>query len=252
MKISTASELGLRDYQEDRYVVHHTNAGVLLGIMDGHGGEDVADVCRDYLATFWDLSILNRHPQEALGLVVWQLDCITNEYHCGSTVSLAFVPTAEDFVHVATLGDSPVIVRSPDGIAHVSTSHNVRTNLEEREAAIKRGAEYRNGYIFDAQQWRNGDGLQMGRALGDSSLSTILSRKPSIETHVLGDFILLGSDGILDPSHENELQAAAAVIALIDNGGDAQDIVDRAVKLPSEDNATAILFTKEPRSNVLT
>lgn len=247
MPITAASKIGLRDYQEDRHVIYATDKGTLLAVMDGHGGADVAEVCNDYLSSFWDLSCkqdvdpLSTRPfDKALELTIWQLASITNEYHSGSTISLAFIPTAEDVVYMATLGDSPVIVRAPDGICHVSTSHNVRTNIEEQDAAIKRGGWYEGGYIWGI----GGSGLQMARALGDSSMGPVISKTPAVETHTLGDFVLVATDGVFDPAHTKELQAIADVTALIDAGADAHAIVDRAVKLKTGDNATAILWKR--------
>jgi serine/threonine protein phosphatase PrpC len=256
VKISTASKMGRRTYQEDRYVVHHTGAGVLLAVMDGHGGEDVADVCKDYVGHFFDLTLVpldNGDPRafdKALALTIWELNCITNEYHSGCTISLAFIPKSEDKVFIATLGDSPVIVRSPSGVTWISESHNARTNLEEREAAEKRGGIYHGGYIWCAPHGLypmgdSGRGLQMTRSLGDTEMGPVISRDPQIEIHALGKFVLVATDGCFDPGHENESQAVADVIALIDQGGDAKAIVDRAVQLPTEDNATAVLLTKE-------
>ncbi len=247
MRLSTASEIGLRGDQEDRFLVHRTDKGTLYAVMDGHGGASVAEVCREYLPSFWDLSVLTkeygvlRPYPDALGVVIWQLDSITNEYHAGSTISLALVPKGEDVVHFATLGDSPVIVRSPQGVCKVSTSHNVRSNIDERIAAINRGGEYYNGYIWNGV----GDlaeGVQMGRALGDCALGPILSKTPDIETHEIGDFLLLATDGVFDSEHCNEKQAIADVVRMIDSGGTAETIVQS--RRTYYDNSTVILLTR--------
>ena len=42
MKISVASEKGLRDYQEDVYLFEQLKDGVLVGVFDGHGGDRTA------------------------------------------------------------------------------------------------------------------------------------------------------------------------------------------------------------------
>lgn len=246
MKLSVATARGLRQYQEDRYLVHHAADGILLAVMDGHGGSDVAEVCKDYLGPFWNLAVLTKEGEarlydKALALTIWQLESITCEYHSGSTISLAFVPNAEDQVYVASLGDSPIVVRTPDGVCRVSEGHNVRTNLAERDAAIGRGGVYDGGYIWEPY---GHSGLQMARALGDSNMGLVLSREPDVEVIPLGDFVLLATDGVFDPGHKNERQAIADVVALIDQGGEAQAIVDRAVKLPTDDNATAVLLTR--------
>jgi serine/threonine protein phosphatase PrpC len=240
--------MGSRYHMEDYYLVHKMNAGTLLAVMDGHGGSEVAEVCRDYLGPMWDLAVYkdantNYAFDAALAKTIAQLDEITNEYHCGSTISLAFVPKDEEVAVVATLGDSPVIVRSPDSVCHISPSHNVRTNMEERYAAEQRGGIYRGGYIWN-DTGDYGEGIQMSRCLGDTQFGLRLSREPAIETHRLGDFLLLASDGVFDPGHKNEMQAIADVVGMIDKGCDAQALVDRAVAIPTEDNATAILLRR--------
>lgn len=250
MNITCGSEKGARLEQEDRFIIHSTPDGVLLAVMDGHGGEETADVCHDFLGSFWDLHAKeNRLPGDLLSLVFWQLDSITNEYHSGCTMSLAFVPNDMNKVYWATLGDSPVIVRSPNGVNHVSTSHNARTNAEEAEAAVRRGGKFDGWYVFNGASW-GGMGLQMTRALGDSFMGPILSRVPDIQVHDLGDFLLLATDGLFDPAHQNELGSAADIIALIDGGADAEVLVDHAVKKPTGDNATAILLRKEVNEQV--
>jgi serine/threonine protein phosphatase PrpC len=249
VRISSASAQGERAAQEDRYVIHHTQHGTLLAVMDGHGGSVVAEVCKDYLAAFWDVSVLTenydacRPFDKALTIVAWQLDSVTNEYNSGSTISLVFIPKNGSQIHVATLGDSPVITREPSGVCHVSPSHNVRTNLAERAAAVQRGGVYRDGYIWNGY----GDlaeGLQMARSLGDGGMGAVISKEPTVETVPLGDFVLLGTDGLFDPGHENELQAIAHMVEIIDQGGEAQALVDRALQVPTGDNATALLVTR--------
>lgn len=250
MRISSASAIGGRTAQEDRYLIHNTEDGTLLAVMDGHGGDTVAEICKDYLPAFWDLSVLTkdygvqRSYDKALAVLIWQLDSITKEYSCGSTISLAFVPkTTIPHIYLATLGDSPVVVRLPSGVCHVSESHNVRTNLDERRAAELRGGSYRQGYIWNGM----GDfseGLQMARALGDGTMGPVVSKDPDIEMCSLGDFVLLATDGAFDAGHENELQAIADVVALIDEGGEAQAIVDRTAHERNSDNVTAVLLKR--------
>jgi serine/threonine protein phosphatase PrpC len=247
--ISSATEIGARQSQEDRYVVNRSlSAGTLLAVIDGHGGDTVAQVCEDYLLPFWQLAAFPapdgtmRDPLKALDLTLWQLSSITEEYQSGACISVAYIPADEEEIHVATLGDCPVIVHTPDGRVQCAASHNVRENLVERAAAEARGGFYSGGYIWNG----SGDysmGLQMSRSLGDGYMGPVLSRQADLATYKLGDFALLSSDGLFDPAHADP--AAMSVIGmLISNGEDAQALVNYAVNLPTGDNVTAILVRR--------
>ena len=120
----------------------------------------------------------------------------------------------------------------------IGPDHNVRSNEKERSAAQSRGGTYSGGYICN--HW--GNGLRMGRALGDHELGRIVTKNP--EMFVLKgikNFLLIATDGVFDPGHSNTDNNIAAVVDLINQGADAQAIVDRAIKLDTGDNASAIL-----------
>jgi serine/threonine protein phosphatase PrpC len=247
MQITASSHIGLRSRQEDRYLVHGMVDGVLLAVMDGHNGNSVADICQDYLPALWDVTALTstagkRSFDKVLGLVVAQLDAMTREYSSGSTIALAFVPHDGSRVYLATLGDSLVVVRDPLNMCHTSVTHNVRSNLDERQAAIMRGGAYADGYMWNHPL---ACGLQMGRALGDGPMGPMISKIPDIGFYELGDFVLLATDGVFDPGHSSSAQAVAEVVAMIDAGAGAEAIVERAVKIPTGDNATCVLLKKE-------
>jgi serine/threonine protein phosphatase PrpC len=82
----------------------------------------------------------------------------------------------------------------------------------------------------------------MGRALGDAELSPILSHEPEIsQVFPVGEWLLIGSDGIFDPAHYDFKEAAEEIILAIELGDDAPRLVERAVAKPTRDNATCIL-----------
>lgn len=133
---------------------------------------------------------------------------------------------------VAILGDSPIIAKR-DGHAVTFPCHNAQVNAAERDAAIERGARYDEPYLWNEL----GQGLQMSRAFGDASLS-FLSLKPDIYPLAGVEWIALVTDGAFDNHHDDPLILAP----LIDDGADAQDIVDRALALRTGDNVTAIIL----------
>lgn len=229
--ISMDTQVGERPYQEDRMVVNYNSARTLLAVIDGHGGSETAEYVHEHLPelfrTYNDLSRVFAHLATETAL---------NED--GAAVSVVVYDKDFSLAQVAILGDSLVVIRDAAGLLNVSPEHNVRSNPAEADAACARGGIISGGYLFSGF---SGQGLQMSRALGDASLSSVLNREPEIYSVALGpnSFILLGTDGVFDPGHEGlDLKP---IIEMIDNGANAYGIVSRAINLPTHDNATAIL-----------
>ncbi|OGM90654.1 hypothetical protein A3A20_00925 [Candidatus Wolfebacteria bacterium RIFCSPLOWO2_01_FULL_45_19] len=244
---TVASERGTRSYQEDRHVVGFYEAGgrsvLLLAVMDGHRGSKVAELCAKELP---------RQFQEALGKystnivdvllnVVEHLHKMTFDMLSGSTISLVVLPKDEWKAYVAILGDSPVIVSDREGMLLVSPEHNARTNLLEREAAVRKGAEYDGGYLYGPNSWQ---GLQMSRALGNRDLTQFLNREPEVYAVDLGEksFVIVATDGIFDPGHATTKHEVERLSEMVANGTNAEGLVQDAVKRQTRDNATAIVW----------
>ena len=51
MRLTHATAQGLRNYQEDRFFAKRfklcDDSGLFLAVMDGHGGDDVSEFCRE-------------------------------------------------------------------------------------------------------------------------------------------------------------------------------------------------------------
>lgn len=231
--ITHATAQGPRPYQEDRLVTHINGEQSLLVVLDGHGGAEVAEHCATRLQT---LDTLPDTESGMLGMVQI-LAAETDDMEAGSTLSMVSV-TAEGAI-IAVLGDSPVITMDQEGQLRVSPEHNVRTNLAERAAAEARGGSYANGYI-----WLGEEGLQMSRALGDSHLSSILSREPEIYTVSDPRWVLVLSDGVLDPGHAEPSELIGDLQQLMTTITEpkAQDVLDWALARGLDDNATVVLW----------
>jgi serine/threonine protein phosphatase PrpC len=246
VKLTHASEQGLRPYQEDRFFTGRfesaKDSGVFLAVMDGHDGQRVAQFCIDSLS---DIIYQVMGSRERVTLVVIRdIIKLLNEQTCemesGTTLSLAFISYRQKKVFVGVLGDSPVIIKNSQGQIVVSSEHNARTNLKEREAAIKRGACYHAGYICE---YPGGSGLQMTRSLGDREFKNFLNRLPELYSVKIGtkSFVALLSDGIVDPGHRDS-DVLKSVISMIEKGASASDLVQDALDRRTEDNATAIVW----------
>lgn len=259
-QVTFASEKGPRIYQEDRFLVLKPRiekdfSGWLLAIMDGHGGSSVSEFCFYNLpGAFERASNAGRGKvneevlAEAIRWLVKQMrkDFCKSAIFSGSTLSLVYVDELALIARVAVLGDSPIIIKDSSGKVVVSPEHNVRTNLAEREAAVKRGAVYfRNSVGVGFSDY----GLQLSRALGDYVLESILSREPETYSINLGpeSFVLVASNGLLDPGHKNPKpltdSVVASVVAQIEKGATAVDLVKDAISVrATRDNVTAVLW----------
>ncbi len=241
MKITKATAQGRRSYQEDRFIVVNKSYGLLVGVFDGHGGDSVSEIAEEEFPILFDENrYTSASPTEALFKTFDQLNSLTKNKVSGSTASVVFMPSQGDEAYVAVLGDSPVVIKQADGSIWTGPDHNVRSNIEEAQAARERGGIISGGYLMETY---HGSGLQMARALGDASLSKVLDRTPEISVQSLGagSFVLVATDGAFDPGHKNTNDAIASVVSLIEADFGAQDIVDRALAIPTLDNVTAIL-----------
>jgi serine/threonine protein phosphatase PrpC len=247
--LTGAANKGMRGYQEDRHLMISAEEGLIMVVMDGHGDAACAIELESKFCEVWDSVFSSEKTPDFLFKELFdKFDMLTSGMECGSTMSVAFIPKAntgkETKVHVAILGDSPVIVQQPDGTFHVSPEHNVRTNMAERAAAQARGGYYSsNGYICYGPE---GHGLQMSRAFGDRDLGKILCRQPEVYSVDLGGWVLVGSDGLLSPGHdESGVQMLLDIVKMIEEQDvNAKELVDYAVSIPTGDNVTAILWRR--------
>ncbi len=241
MRITSATHQGSRNHQEDRFVVQEDSAGGgFFAVMDGHSGDFVSGfIARNILEIFSKEMTQLKNPEQAILATFAELNSRTRNVGAGSTLSLVLIPPEEDRVYIGILGDSPVILRH-GGKTWVSPEHNARNNESERKAAEARGAVYSNGYLYDG----SGEcGLQLSRAFGDAALGNILNREPEIFEMALaeGDVIVLATDGVVDPAHQDSSAMAKHVLALAEKHGDAEYLVHDALDRQTRDNVTAIV-----------
>lgn len=215
-----------------------------MAVFDGHGGAQVSHLASERFPFLFinEITEPGTTPRQAFERSIAKLNLETQHFGPGSTLSAVFV--AGDTATCAVIGDSPVVIKDAEGKTNIGPEHNVRTNHAEAEAAKKRGGFISQGYLHATY---TGDGLQMARALGDAHLSKVLSRVPDIYEVKLGpsSFVIVATDGAFDPGHYEFDKAAEAVVELVEKGGDAQAIVDRAVKIPTGDNVSAIVVRLE-------
>lgn len=242
--ITCIQEQGPRSYQEDRSFHKHIDGvdytGKLLAVMDGHGGSATAELCANEIGQLFSPRSAKSVEEDLKGLVSL-LNGKTINFLAGTTISIACVLEDHRKVSIAVLGDSPVVVFDDEGNLHVSPEHNVRSNLQERGAAQKRGGVYGSGYIWERDQEY---GLQMGRALGDAHLGRIISHEPEIYTLNNPQWILVASDGLIDPCHEQSEGLFLEIKKYAQKRASAKDLMQWALSRGLRDNATAIVWMR--------
>jgi len=150
------------------------NEGTLLGVFDGHGGDEAAALCEDQLPGIFadEIGEPGADALTAIRKAFAKLADLTKELESGTTASVAYFPwnkSAEtwsiDAVWVAVLGDSPVIVKDIAGGINISPEHNVRTNMAEKAAAGTCAAA-----IFSTPPTATDPGCKWGERSGTSIL----------------------------------------------------------------------------------
>lgn len=264
--ISRTTHKGARDYQEDRIFAASSDKGLLLAVFDGHGGDETSQRCLDILPEAF-AAVIDNPSLPFLNDKMWGmfdfLRIRTDRDESGTTASIVYLPASLDTAVVGVLGDSPVVIRTGEGIIQTrgvhkggpnggvatkneywkSPEHNVRSNPEEVKRVKAAGGTVFGGYAFPATAGLSSSRLQLSRTLGDSYFSSFLSREPEIfEVPIgVGSFVLLASDGVLDPSHESSA-AYDEIIGLVGEKGVSDDLVAHAVfTTHTGDNASAIL-----------
>jgi serine/threonine protein phosphatase PrpC len=247
--LSAATATGGRPHQEDRFVQQRVSVpavtlGWLLAVFDGHRGSATADTASSALLPEFESALGASHGNilQALKIVFLALNRLTLTHLPGSTASVVFIPDEAREVFWAVLGDSPVALMDSKGTMCFGPDHNVRTNPQERAAALARGGTYFEGYLGDPDL--PDIGLQMARSLGDSDLSRVLNREPELEATTLGGngIVLVGSDGLLAPWEGPREKQLTRLLHLIEKGADAEAIVQDALARNTGDNVTALVW----------
>lgn len=234
-KLTSHTQQGPRPYQEDRFIATQHNGITLLAVADGHGGEGCSTHIADSLLTDLVTGKLTPGTRHSI-LTALADEC--KSFEEGSTLSLVLIRNM--IAHIAIIGDSPVYVLEDNKLIWTAPEHNVRSNDAERQAATSRGGWYSGGYMCNSA----GDGLQMSRALGDSHL-TFLSTEAEYFTRKLNanSRIIVGSDGIADPSHEISRPPWFKDIEEDPAKFNAKFIVDFVIGEHVHDNATAVTWS---------
>ena len=228
---------------EDRAVTVRRTIGdravTFLGVYDGHGGSDVADLAADELhGRFFEALTGGAEPVDALRHAYAVTARGARDYmHVGSTACTVCLLGLR--LVAAWLGDSQFVVVTRNATRFVAPPHRL-DDAGERARVAAAGAEFSGVYVV-----RGDYGLMMTRALGDRWFEPVgISAEPSVATLDLDpgvpSLVVLASDGlweVVDPEN---------VAALFDRQANntgfdyARALANAALVGGSRDNVTVV------------
>ena len=243
-RLSTHQIIGLRSYQEDRFVSKQLccpngDSVVLMVVCDGHFGSETAEIVARHFDEYFVVPHIDRATQYIRSFIA-SCHAETKMLNPGTTLSVALVWLQSRRVFTAVLGDSPILAGGDGGMCFASTEHNVGVHAQERERVKKLGTYYDGVYMYHPTL---GVGLQLTRSLGDADMDMFLSREPEMNAFVLPQpsTLLVCSDGL--PGRSGIAYWGASLFNAAHAASTAEDLI--VARMPArnfDDNVTALLL----------
>ncbi|CAN8066166.1 unnamed protein product [Agarophyton chilense] len=237
-------------------------------VLDGHGPEGDAIATRaahtllrhavDRLHKLLAGSACVRHHaalRAAFAATAELVDSQPSAHAAGTTASAVVVE--RDFVTVANVGDSDVVLGS-NGVAKLVSFRHRPTDPLEQQRVLNAGAVVSNGYVSDTNNPPTKI-ISITRTFGDLDVRSIgIIPTPQIATFPIheGDFVILATDGLWDAHGGVTPQAA---VDLVHNsfqaGADVHAALDQLVQLAKGkyplpiDDLTITLVRRNPRES---
>jgi serine/threonine protein phosphatase PrpC len=234
---------GPRPYQEDRYVVEQVCKNhLVMGVFDGHGGYQVAEMCAGESAkTLKD--VLRTQPDVAIGIrmLFQRLDDKAKQYDSHTGCTAAVVVIKDEQVICANCGDAMILMKTTDGrVEWMSQDHKVE-NEKTRVEACGGIVTYGDGCA------RINMGLNIARSIGDHYVKHIVVSTPYVASCNVGkthlDWIVIASDGLWDVYNKETFDFDFTMLLRMHYGNyekAMEEIVDRAYRKGSMDNVTVV------------
>lgn len=191
---------GPRPYMEDYTCIGEVGKDkLLIGVFDGHGGEDVAKMCSTRTIPIMK-TLLQSIPDVAVCLrqLYAKLDEESKELSNGMGCTAVIVVMSDDRIWFSNCGDAMAAIKvKNDAPCFMTQDHKVET-LAETERIQKAGGliTYLGGCA------RVYGTLNIARSIGDHFLKTYVISEPYISSLSISkayvDWIVIASDGLWD------------------------------------------------------
>ena len=202
ISFTSFSNIGKRDYQEDRLSVYNNNFHYVSCVYDGHGGKK----CSVYLKNVFYKAFINalktQKPIPALFNTFVKLNKTFLSQiigRDGSTANVLFFNKKTNTCYLANTGDSRAILCRKNGVVEqISEDH--KPDFPAEKARI----ESKGGFV---QYGRTNGNLAMSRSFGDKNLMDVITAEPDIYQFSNRNikYILQASDGLFDVMSNREV-----------------------------------------------
>lgn len=211
---------GKRDHMEDVHFYKEIPQGVITGVLDGHGGDEVAIYASAKFQEKFPNALTQKegNVHQAFEAVIYDIQTSLEAKHAGekegpgSAAVFCFIDKHTNLIYTATLGDCEANIYRKTQFGHLKSIplSCVRDWSSKKDAL--RAAIYLNNPAL-AKEWPTRQdsknlrvkGLNVSRAFGDSEIRGTINKpgvisKPKLTVNLLqpGDILLLASDGLKD------------------------------------------------------
>lgn len=196
------SNIGKRDYQEDRLSIYNNNFHYVSCVYDGHGGNKCSIYLKNNLYNAFIKSLQTQKPIPALFNTFVNLNKTFLSQiigRDGSTANVLFYNKKTNTCYLANTGDSRAILCRKNGVVEqISEDHKPNTPSE------KQRIESNGGFV---QYGRTNGNLAMSRSFGDKNLIDVITVEPDIYQFSNRNikYILQASDGLFDVMSNREV-----------------------------------------------
>jgi serine/threonine protein phosphatase PrpC len=211
MRVITKEAQGKRPYMEDRSCnVEIGKQTHVIGIFDGHGGGDVADICKDNFPQVIRQGLSHKHDiGEVLKHSFYIVDDIVGQYkipYIGSTAVIALVMPSS--VWFANAGDSMAMVVYVSGESELMSYEHKVENEKGRIQSEGGRITYDDGCARIERT------LNVSRSLGDYHMKKHVICQPFIRSISRAfnkiKYVLMASDGVWDVFNKDTLAQVMA------------------------------------------
>ena len=251
-----AQNIGARPYQEDRYVVaeRFCMGYSLFAIMDGHGGEFVADYVRTHLVRTVKEAIESQRDYNIRTALIRSFHKLHDDlpfqesYTCGCTCVVVLLH--DNHLWVANCGDSRAI--TTDGQHNIDISFDHKPNNPSELARIRRSG----GDVLEIEGVPRVIGeLAVSRSIGDKRYTPYVIPSPDITYLPLSHhnrYVLLSTDGLWDVMTSKNVDTFVRGMIASERPSLADvnnALIKRAYELGAQDNVTVLLCLRHGQKN---
>lgn len=235
------SNIGRREYQEDRLSVYNNLYHYISCVYDGHAGNKCSSFLKNNFYSVFMKNLQNKKkPIQALFTTFFELDkqFLTNiNGNDGSTANVLYCNKKNNICYLANTGDSRAILCKNNGqISQISEDHKP-DNPKERKLIEQKGGFVQNG--------RTNGNLAMSRAFGDKNLKTVITVEPDIYQFTIRNvkFVVQASDGLFDVMSNRDIcNFINSRLKNMNIQDIARDLVFHAIKnRGTQDNTSVII-----------